>query len=124
MLARSMSVLIGLLLAASAALKFVDIAGGRDQSARLWLDLLLILFEFALGLGLVFARRRGGLWLIALVTFLVFVAYNLHAIRIGQASCGCFGAVQTSPWAALVIDLCALVALAVWAVADRRRPGW
>jgi hypothetical protein len=67
-----------------------------------------------LGFGLLFARRPAGLWLVAMGTFVIFVGFNLNAIRIGQASCGCFGAVTVSPWGALVLDLAALALLTVW----------
>lgn len=50
---------------------------------------------------------------------LIFVGFNVNAVRIGQTSCGCFGAVTVSPWNALLLDVGLLVVLGVWAVVDR-----
>jgi hypothetical protein len=109
---------IGLLLIGTAVLKLLDLASGGTSSSA-WFDPLIILFEFSLGTGLVFVRRRGGLWLIAVATFLTFAIYNVDSIRIGQASCGCFGSVPLSPWTALAMDVAVLVLLAVWGVLYR-----
>jgi len=116
----SISLLIGLILTGTAALKLSAIIEGGEQFSQLWLEVLVVLYEFALGLGLLFASRRAGLWLVTLVTLLAFAGFNLNSLRIGQTSCGCFGAVAVSPWKALVLDVGVLAALAVWAGIDRR----
>ncbi|HKB05249.1 MAG TPA: MauE/DoxX family redox-associated membrane protein [Gemmataceae bacterium] len=110
---------VGLFLLATAALKLWHFLAGGSELTPAWLDPVLILYEAALGFGLLFARRPAGLWLVAVCTFAVFVGFNLHAIWIGQASCGCFGAVTVSPWGALVLDLVALALLVAWAWRDR-----
>ncbi len=49
--------------------------------------------------------------LVALLTFVVFAGINIRLALIGEASCGCFGAVSVSPWYAFGIDLAILVGL-------------
>lgn len=103
----------------TAALKLWHFLAGGSELTPAWLDPIVILYEAALGFGLLFARRPAGLWPVAMGTFAIFVGFNLNAIRIGQASCGCFGAVTVSPWGALVLDLVALALLTAWAWLDR-----
>lgn len=109
---------IGLLLIGTAALKLLDLSNGGTSSSA-WYDPLIILFEFSLGIGLVFSRRRIGLWLVSVATFGAFAVYNMDSIRVGQASCGCFGSVPMSPWNALALDVAVLALLALWATLNR-----
>jgi hypothetical protein len=110
---------VGLFLLLTAALKLWHFLAGASELTPAWLDPVLVLYEAALGLGLLFARRPARLWPLTVATFAVFVGFNFRAIWIGQASCGCFGAVKVSPWGALVLDLGALALLTVWACRDR-----
>ena len=57
-------------------------------------------------------------WLVAIATFLGFAGVSGYFGAVGVASCGCLGAIKTSPWVAFGIDLTALTLLAVG------RPGW
>lgn len=77
------------------------------------LQRLVILFELLMGLWLLAGAWRIGAWLVALVTFTAFAGFSFYAGLIGQASCGCFGAVQFSPWWAFASDLGVLFALAL-----------
>jgi hypothetical protein len=110
---------VGLILLISATLKLWYLLAGGSELSSAWLEPLVVLFEFTLGFGLLFARRPAGLWLPTAGTFGVFVGFNLNAIWIGQATCGCFGPVMASPWNALVLDLVVLALLTVWIVLDR-----
>jgi hypothetical protein len=83
------------------------------------LDVLAVLFELALGVGLTVARRaHAGLWLVTVAAFVGFLGYNLHGLLVGQTSCGCFGAVTVRPGQALALDAAVLVLLSVWAAVD------
>jgi hypothetical protein len=110
---------VGLFLVVTAALKLWHFLAGASELTPAWLDPVMVLYEAALGFGLLFARRPARLWLVTVATFAVFVGFNLRAIWIGQASCGCFGAVTVSPWGALVLDLGVLALLATWVWLDR-----
>lgn len=81
--------------------------------------MLAVLFELALRFGLIVVRRaHAGLWPVTVATFVGFLGYNFHGLRIGQTSCGCFGAVSVRPGDALAPDVAVLVLLSVWAVVD------
>lgn len=110
---------VGLFLLASAMLKYWHFLASGSEMTPAWLDPVIVLYEAALGLGLMFANRPAGLWLVAVVTFSIFVMLNLYGILVGQASCGCFGSIAVSPWNALVLDVLALALLAAWAWRDR-----
>ena len=47
----------------------------------------------------------------AVITFTAFAAVSFYLGIIGQASCGCFGTIQASPWTAFGVDVGALVLL-------------
>ena len=57
-------------------------------------------------------------WLSAMVTFTSFAIISGYLGVIGQASCGCLGVIEASPWAAFAVDVSALVLLIVG------RPPW
>ena len=58
-------------------------------------------------------RRPLGAWLAAVLTFAAFAVVSGYLGIIGQASCGCFGAIQASPWVAFSVDVVALVLLGI-----------
>lgn len=74
---------VGVLLLVTAALKLWHFLAGGSELKPAWLDPVLILYEAALGFGLLFARQPAGLWLLAVTTFAIFLGFNLHAIWIG-----------------------------------------
>jgi hypothetical protein len=66
-------------------------------------------------------------WLLAVLTFAAFAVVSGYLGAIGQANCGCFGAIQASPWAAFAVDVGALLLLTLgrpdWkAIGTRRGP--
>src|SRR5438552_1889645 len=71
-------------------------------------SVLLIEFEFALGLWLICGGNSVTAWLAAVVSFGVFAAVNVYSGVEGQASCGCFGKLSLSPWLALAMDVTAV----------------
>jgi hypothetical protein len=50
-------------------------------------------------------------WIAAFLTFVTFAGLSGYLGIIGQADCGCFGALRTSPWVAFAVDVTALVLL-------------
>ncbi len=65
----------------------------------------LVEFEVFLGVWLFSGKRPIGSWLTALLAFAGFAAFSAYQGWIGQASCGCFGALRVSPWAAFGFDV-------------------
>ena len=76
-------------------------------------------WELVLGAWLLSGAAAGTAWLLAVGTFLSFAAISSYLGWIGQATCGCFGAINASPWHAFAVDMAAL-ALLVVARPDRR----
>ena len=70
-------------------------------------------WEVVLGVWLLSGRRPLGAWLAAVLTFAAFAVVSGYLGLIGQATCGCFGAIQASPWVAFSADAVALVLLAI-----------
>ncbi len=70
-------------------------------------------WEIVLGLWLLSGRKPVGAWLAAAGTFLLFAGVSCYLGVIGQASCGCFGSIQASPWHAFAVDVVALIGLSL-----------
>jgi len=70
-------------------------------------------WELLLGTALLFGVHRSISWMVAVVTFAAFAGVSAYLGVIGQASCGCFGTIQASPWTAFSVDLGALALLAL-----------
>ena len=70
-------------------------------------------WEILLGVWLLSGRRPVGAWVASVLTFTTFAVVSAYLGLIGQASCGCFGAIQASPWVAFGVDIAALVLLAI-----------
>jgi len=108
--------LIGLFLLATAALKLHALgtssiaAGGWLGQA--WVQLLAAEWEVVLGLWLISGAFPKSSWLAAVVTFMAFAAVSGYLGIAGADSCGCLGAVETSPWWAFGLDAFALLLLA------------
>jgi hypothetical protein len=107
---------LGFLLLTVAALKLYGLnVTPFAQYGRLMnptVQFLALEWEITLGIWLLAGRRPMGAWVAALLTFLAFAGVSLHLGIIGQASCGCFGALKASPWHAFAVDVAALVLLA------------
>jgi hypothetical protein len=70
-------------------------------------------WEIVLGIWLLSGRRPIGAWAAAVLTFSAFAVVSGYFGVIGQATCGCFGAIQASPWVAFAVDITALGLLAL-----------
>ena len=108
--------LTGVLLLLAAGLKAVsDSTTGITLPgvSASWLHLVSIAYQIALGSWLVSGAARPGAWLVACVTFALFLAVSLYNVRVGSASCGCFGELSVHPWWAAGLDMIVLLALLV-----------
>lgn len=114
--------LLGLVLLTAAGLKLagtnVSPFAQYGWFSAPWVQTLAVEWEIVLGLWLLSGAYRAGAWLAAVGTFAAFAAVSGYLGWIGQASCGCFGMVEASPWHAFAVDVTALVLLAV------ARPDW
>jgi len=70
--------------------------------------------ELFLSLWLLSGLYRRQVWWAALAGFAFFSCVTLYKGLSGEASCGCFGKVEVSPWYTLVLDLAAVAALLVF----------
>jgi hypothetical protein len=108
---------LGVLLVAAAGLKLYGL--GVSAVPRVgwfsqpWVQLLTAEWELVLGLWLISGAAPRLSWLAALVTFAAFAAVSGYLGWVGVASCGCFGAVEASPWWAFGVDVAAVALLAV-----------
>lgn len=106
---------LGVLLLLAAVLKLSGL--GADPVARMGIfsapefQLAVIEFEVFLALWLLSGKRPLGSWLVALTAFAGFAAVSFYQGWIGQSSCGCFGRLSVSPWAAFTLDILILAAL-------------
>lgn len=80
----------------------LSIAIGRDMSSFVTTG---IIAELLLGILLIIGIAQPGTWILTLFTFLCFTAISLTLVYFGQVNCGCFGAVKTSPWISLTLNL-------------------
>ncbi len=114
---RIIACLLGILLLVAAALKLygLNVAPfaqyGRLSNADI--GLAAVEWEIVLGVWLLSGRAAIGAWVAALLTFLAFAGVSAYLGLIGQASCGCFGSVEASPWVAFGVDVAALALLAI-----------
>ena len=119
---RPVAILCGLVLLSAAALKLY----GLNVSPFAQYGWLLtpavqssaVAWEVLLGIWLLSGANRFLAWVATVATFAAFAGVSGYLGFIGQASCGCFGVIQASPWAAFAVDVSALVMLAL------ARPGW
>lgn len=73
----------------------------------------VVTWEFVLGSLLVLGAFRPLPWILAIGTFFAFAVVSGYLGLIGQANCGCFGAIKASPWAAFAVDIVAVAALII-----------
>jgi hypothetical protein len=113
---------LGVLLLSTAGLKGYALTRGGVSGLEWWtgprVQLFVIGWELVLGLWLIANYRPNIRWLGATVTFAVFAGLSGFLGLRGVPSCGCFGAVNTSPWWSFAVDVAALVLLLLW------RPNW
>ncbi len=76
-----------------------------------WVQTLTVAWELLLGAWLVSGEYRVAGRAAALVTFVAFAGVSGYLGWVGQASCGCFGSVKTSPWWVFGFDVTAILAL-------------
>lgn len=110
-------VVLGLLLLAAAALKIYGwsvstvppvawfSAPGVQAAAIGW--------EILLGVWLLCGIALIDSWLAAIGTFILLAGISGYLGWIGQATCGCFGTINASPWHAFAVDVAALGLLIV-----------
>jgi hypothetical protein len=68
-------------------------------------------WEIFLGAWLLSGILPIGSWLAAIGTFTLLAAISGYLGWIGQATCGCFGTIEASPWHVLAVDVAAVVLL-------------
>ncbi|MGH7201993.1 MAG: DUF1573 domain-containing protein [Planctomycetaceae bacterium] len=90
---------------------------GRGVFAAQWLQLAAMEAEALLGLWLLSGLCPAGTRRAALGVFAVLAGIAGTEAVLGAESCGCFGALDVSPWAALGLDAGAVLVLAVVAPA-------
>jgi len=79
-----------------------------------WFLIAQVEFELFLGVFLLSGLYKRPVWLVTLVCFIGFSCVTLYKGLSGQASCGCFGKMEVSPWYTLIFDVLASGALLVW----------
>ena len=70
--------------------------------------------EALVGLWLVSGYARRGAWVAGITLFAILAAVSLYLAAVGQASCGCFGRVEVSPWLSFSLDSVCVVAMAAF----------
>jgi hypothetical protein len=110
-------IVLGLLLLTAAGLKLygmnVTAVPRVGWFATPRVQVAVVEWELVLGLWLLSGTYQAGAWLAAVGTFLAFAGVSGYFGWIGVASCGCFGVIRASPWAAFGVDLAALAVLGV-----------
>ncbi len=86
-----------------------------------WVQSALVVFEFLLAVWLILPHGRFLSWLIAMLTFVTFAVVSGFLGWVGQASCGCFGEIKTSPWWVFGLDV-VVVILLIFAKPKWNRP--
>jgi len=111
-------VLLGILLLAATGLKAHQLAtepvAERDLLSNRTFLVVWVELELLLGTWFVSGILPRAAWVAAMNCFFLFaIVAALKAVS-GEASCGCFGRVEVSPWYTLGLDAGALAALLVF----------
>jgi hypothetical protein len=113
---RVVHALLGFILLAAAGLKIygfnVTAVPPSGPFSGPQVQMLSVEWELLLGLWLFAGWLRLAVWFAAVGTFLTFTGISGYLGWIGQATCGCLGTIEASPWHALSVDLAALTLLA------------
>lgn len=88
-----------------------------------WHGIVEVQLEILLGLWLLSGIAKAYARAMAMLAFAAFSCVTLYKGLHGDASCGCFGKVELSPWYSLGIDLTALLCLALARPGPGRAPG-
>jgi len=121
-------VLVPLWLAMAAVLKLIDLSPAHLPAAMIkWCGALDVDLMFVLRLSIAFELIVAGVmvllpplarWVgVAMLT--AFIPVLIGDIALGAGSCGCFGAINVSPWVTIVMDVTFLFGLLVF---GRREP--
>ena len=109
--------LVGLVLLAAAGLKLSGLEVSPYAQfgwlSTSWVQLAAIEWELVLGIWLISGLyARVGTYA-GVFTFLTFGIVSCYLGIVGQASCGCFGTVEISPWIAFAVDVLAIGVLLI-----------
>lgn len=114
-------ILVGGVLLLAASFKAYQLATEPTPETGLmtsrWFLTAVVEFELLLGLCLIFGVFARAVWTAAIACFTLFTCVTLYKALSGEASCGCFGAVQINPWFTLALDVGIVVALLRYAPA-------
>ena len=112
-------VVAGLVLIAATVLKIHQLLTEPIISEGFWESwkffLIQIPLELGLGIWLVCGVFRKAAWVVAVLSFGLFIVVTLQKGLIGAESCGCFGRVHVNPWITLsAIDIPLFLALLIF----------
>ncbi len=112
-------VVAGLVLIVATVLKIHQLLTEPIISKGFWESweffLIQIPLELGLGIWLVCGLFRKAAWVVAVLSFGLFIVVTLQKGLIGAESCGCFGRVEVNPWITLsVIDIPLFLALLIF----------
>jgi hypothetical protein len=80
-----------------------------------WIQLALVIYELLLALILVSGWYAPIVRYLGLATFFVYFEVALYeALISSRPTCSCFGALNLSPWWAVLADIVSILLLAVW----------
>jgi hypothetical protein len=113
----SVHIALGILLLVTASLKLYGLSMST-LPAMAWYSTpmaqaIAISWEILLGLWLLSRKGIVGSWLAAICTFVLLAGISAHLGWIGEATCGCFGAIKASPWLAFGVDITVLLLLVI-----------
>ena len=95
-------VFLAAILISAAVLKGYQLATGPVLGTGLFSSRILLIavveFEWLLGVWLITGLFPKWAWRVTLGCFVLFACVSLYKGLSGDASCGCFGQVEVSPW--------------------------